>query len=50
VLAAVDNKKPYFITIPKPVLTSGEKTVKKSAVNANEVKDVHLTIVVVSGG
>lgn len=49
VLAAVDNKKPDFITIPKPVLTSGEETVKKSAAHANEEKDVHLTIVVVSG-
>jgi hypothetical protein len=50
VLAAVDNKKPDLITIPKPVLTSGEKTAKKSTANANEAKDVHLTIVVVSGG
>jgi len=49
VLAAIDNKKPDFMTIPKPVLTSGEKTVKKSAANANEEKDVHLTIVVISG-
>ena len=49
VLAAVDNTKPDFMTIPKPVLTSGEKTVKKSAAHTNEEKNVHLTIVVVSG-
>ncbi len=57
VLAAVDNKKPQLITIPKPVLTSGgstvltagEKTVKKSPARTEE-KNVHLTIVVVGGG
>ena len=47
VLAAVEEKKGDFITIPKPVLTSSEKTTKRTASKAKDKLQVHLTIVVI---
>ena len=47
VLAAVDDRKGDLITIPKPVLTSSEKTGKKPAGRQEDGEKVHLTIVVV---
>jgi len=35
-----------LLTIPKPVLTSSEKKIKKPAGQAKDEKEVHLTIVV----
>lgn len=46
-LAAFDDRAPDFMTIPKPVLTSGEKTIKKPTAQPKDEKEVHLTIVVV---
>ena len=46
ILAAIDDRRPNLITIPKPVLTSSEKTVKKPASRAEKEEQVHLTIVV----
>ena len=46
VFAAVEDIRPALISIPKPVLTSGEKAVKKSALAEDRGK-VHLTIMVV---
>jgi len=45
-LAAFDDRAPDLITIPKPVLTSGEKTIKKPTADSKDEKNVHLTIVV----
>jgi len=46
ILAAIDDRRPDLITIPKPVLTSSEKAVKKPMGRAEEGEEVHLTIVV----
>ncbi len=45
-LAAFDNRAPDLITIPKPVLTSGEKSIKRPLTQASDEKGVHLTITV----
>jgi len=47
VLTAIDNSIPDLITIPKPVLTSSEKTIKKPPAQAEDSRKVHLTITVV---
>jgi len=47
VLTAIDNSSPDLITIPKPVLTSSEKTIKKPPAQAEDSQKVHLTITVV---
>jgi hypothetical protein len=47
VLTAIDNSSPDLITIPKPVLTSSEKTIKKPPAQAEDSRKVHLTITVV---
>ena len=49
ILKAVDSTKDTLITIPKPRLTSGEKTVKKPASQQEAERKVNLTIVVVGG-
>lgn len=46
VLTAIDDSSPRLITIPKPVLTSSEKPIKKSAGGAEAEQKVLLTIVV----
>ncbi len=46
-LATIDGEKPDFVTIPKPVLTSSEKTIKKPAALTQDDQKIHLTIVVV---
>ena len=46
VFAVVEDRRPALISIPKPVLTSSEKAVKKSA-QVEERAKVHLAIVVV---
>jgi hypothetical protein len=38
-----------LISIPKPVLTSGEKTVKKSDAQIRDDRKIQLTIVVAEG-
>ena len=45
-LTAGSNGSEDVVTIPKPVLTSGEKTISKPR-NAKDAAEVHLTIVVV---
>jgi len=45
-LTAIDDNRPDLITIPKPVLTSSEETIKKPATRAEDGQKVHLTIVV----
>jgi hypothetical protein len=47
VLIAIDDSIPRLITIPKPVLTSSEKTIKKPPAQAEDSQKVHLTITVV---
>jgi hypothetical protein len=47
-LATVDSEKPDFMTIPKPVLTSSEKTTKKPPALTQDDQKIHLAIVVVS--
>jgi hypothetical protein len=47
VLTAIDNSAPGLITIPKPVLTSSEKPIKKPPAQAEDSRKVHLTITVV---
>jgi len=47
VLAAIDEKGKDLITIPKPVLTTGKKTVKKPTSRARRGAQVHLTVVIV---
>jgi anti-sigma-K factor RskA len=47
VLTAIDDSIPDLITIPKPVLTSSEKTIKKPPAQAEDSRKVHLTITVV---
>ena len=55
VQVAIDNSAPRLLTIPKPVLTSGvshpqaesEKTIKKPPAQAEDSREVHLTITVV---
>ena len=47
VLAAIDDRRGDLITIPKPVLTSSEKTTKKPASRVKDTGEVNLTIVVV---
>lgn len=46
VLALFEPAQVDLITIPKPVLTSGEKTAKTSADQSADAADAHLTIVV----
>jgi hypothetical protein len=46
ILAVVDDQSRSLITIPRPVLTWNQKTVKKSSGRAQGKKTVHLTIVV----
>lgn len=46
ILAVLDDSGPDLITIPKPVLTSSEKTIKRPAGQAKDGKEIHLTIVV----
>jgi len=46
ILAAIDDSGPDLLTIPKPVLTSSEKKIKKPAGQTKDEKEVHLTIVV----
>jgi hypothetical protein len=47
VLTAIDNSIPDLITIPKPVLTSSEKAIKKPPAQAEDSQKIHLTITVV---
>ena len=47
ILAAINDRRPDLITIPKPVLTSSEKKIKKPASRAGREAQVQLTIVVV---
>jgi hypothetical protein len=46
VLIAIDNSTLGLITIPKPVLTSSEKTIKKPSAQTEDNREVHLTITV----
>jgi anti-sigma-K factor RskA len=47
VLTAIGNNTPRLLTIPKPVLTSGEETIKKPPTQPEDSRKVHLTITVV---
>ena len=47
ILAAVDDGSRHLITIPKPVLTSSQRTTKRQAGRAEDEQKVHLSIVVV---
>jgi hypothetical protein len=47
VLVAIDNSTTRLITIPKPVLTSSEKPTTKPSAQAEDNREVHLTITVV---
>jgi hypothetical protein len=47
VLVAIDNSAPRLLTIPKPVLTSNEKTTAKPSAQTEDSRKVHLTITVV---
>ena len=47
VLTAIDDSRPGLITIPKPVLTSSEETIKKPPTRAEDSQKVRLTIMVV---
>jgi hypothetical protein len=47
VLVAIDNSTTRLITIPKPVLTSSEKPITKPSAQAEDNREVHLTITVV---
>ncbi len=49
ILTAIDDTTVVLITPPKPVLTSNQKTVKKSPTRTEESKNVHLTITVLGG-
>jgi len=49
-LAAIEGKGGDLITIPKPVLTAGEKPIKEPAGEAEDEERVHLTIVVAGSG
>ncbi|MFB0555145.1 MAG: anti-sigma factor [Phycisphaerae bacterium] len=49
ILAAIDDTMVDLITPPKPVLTSNQKTVKKSPIRTEENKNIHLTITVLGG-
>jgi len=49
ILTAIDDTTVGLITPPKPVLTSNQKTIKKSATGAEADKNVHLTITVTAG-
>ncbi|MCH8119556.1 MAG: hypothetical protein IIC00_07500 [Planctomycetes bacterium] len=46
ILTAIDDTTVGLITPPKPVLTSNQKTIKKSAIGAEADKNVRLTITV----
>ena len=46
ILAAIDGRSRNLITIPKPVLTSSQRTTKKQAGQAEDKQKVHLVIVV----
>ena len=48
ILAVAGDGKPDLTVIPKPVLTSGEKKIKKPPARPEGDKNVHLTIVVLS--
>ena len=47
--AAIDDTSADLISIPKPVLTSGEETVKKSAAQLSDDRKIQLKIVVAEG-
>ena len=49
ILTAIDDTTVGLITPPKPVLTSNQKTVKKSPTRTEENKNIHLTITVLGG-
>lgn len=49
ILTAIDDTKVGLITPPKPVLTSNQKTIKKSTARTEKNKEVHL-IIRVRGG
>jgi anti-sigma factor RsiW len=49
ILTAIDYSRPDLISIPKPVLTSSEKTIKKPASQEEDKEEVRVTIVVVGG-
>jgi len=46
ILAAIDDGSRHLITIPKPVLTSNQRTTKRQAGQAEDEQKVHLVIVV----
>jgi len=46
VLAAFEDKNPAFVTIPKPVLTSSEKTIKKPDSSLENERNLQLTVIV----
>jgi len=46
ILAAIDDRGPELITIPKPVLTSSEKALRKAVSQEEDKGEVHMTIVV----
>jgi len=46
ILTAIDDTTVVLITPPKPVLTSNQKTIKKSTTRTEANKNVHLTIMV----
>jgi len=46
ILAVIDNRNPNLPIIPKPALTSGEKTIKKPPDQTKGEQKVNLTIVV----
>lgn len=46
ILTAIDNKRPNLLTIPKPVLTSAERAIKKPEAPTQGGAKLHLTIVV----
>jgi len=47
ILAAINDEGEDLITIPKPVLTSSKKAIKRPASRVEDVEKVHLTIVIV---
>ncbi|MHC4423490.1 MAG: anti-sigma factor family protein [Planctomycetota bacterium] len=46
IFAAIEDRGPELITIPKPVLTSSEKALKQAVSQEEDKGEVHLTIVV----
>ena len=49
VLAAIDSKDRHLITIPKPVLTSNERPLRKPATQTEDGEKLSLTIVISAG-